>query len=461
MSTDVSFQTKSSTFNSLCSYAGQAAGAVKDCAVFAVKETALYATSLAFQDPAAAQICLGTINLVQGTATALKTGVYQRGVSLATKACSRLFSSNKASKNSKAARRRSMTLKQKQAQPMAPAPKLQTTQPKLTGKHYAIAVAGTVQAVAGGVMIASGIREFCTRSLGVPQQQFVVVHDNKGAGKPRLGIVSTDGAYCPVTSKGLDGNDYESIAAIPGSDDFVACTSGTTDEVGTVRCHRFNLETSSEGGISTNVKAEFTLPMPNTKSINVEAVAFNELQDGQMQVTYGHRGGIFKGNVDKVWYRTAKFDPNANTLSQIQDHEMDTKAFNPEIRPIADLSIQKGKMLGVAASDPGDNGPFASYVYEHSSVQPDGTFKPTQNIRLTYIPGHKIEAITEDRFGNTIIGTDNEALGSSICVLKDNGDMQCNAIKVPADQAQAYGISGMAPAPKPSLGRRLRNLLPW
>ena len=90
-------------------------------------------------------------------------------------------------------------------------------------------------------------------------------------------------------------------------------------------------------------------------------------------------------------------------------------------RNIADLAINsEGEIWSSATSDPGDNGPFSTAIYEIGIINNVGIFKPIHpNLQKPHMvfSDQKVEAITFKK-RDLILITDNENFGSTFLLIK-------------------------------------------
>jgi hypothetical protein len=93
------------------------------------------------------------------------------------------------------------------------------------------------------------------------------------------------------------------------------------------------------------------------------------------------------------------------------------------VRPIADLAIVGGRLIGSSTSDPGASGPFASALYDMGSVSVSAgravlSIQPPSQLGI--YDGHKVEGLA-CRTGVGLLGADDEKLGgwartASFCI---------------------------------------------
>ncbi|MHC1742488.1 MAG: hypothetical protein AB9873_05590 [Syntrophobacteraceae bacterium] len=248
------------------------------------------------------------------------------------------------------------------------------------------------------------------------QTTLVVVHDNKAAGEPRLGLVdlSSEGIrYRPLAwPAGKDAPvDLESIASIPGQPGLflTATSSGMVFPV-----------TVSEKEVT--VEPEFSLPNLSARA-NIEGLSVQRLQ-GRMVVIWGdrgegaHPGTLYWGDLDL---------PNRRIInaSEATVRAPFPSPLDSDIRHIADLKLDAGGVIwGAATKDPGDSGPFASVVYSLGTLsvsESQGAFfqANSEPSRLWVFP-KKVEAIelVPGPTGTIVFGTDDENDGGWISYFR-------------------------------------------
>ncbi|UUV31759.1 hypothetical protein NQK81_44695 [Amycolatopsis roodepoortensis] len=95
------------------------------------------------------------------------------------------------------------------------------------------------------------------------------------------------------------------------------------------------------------------------------------------------------------------------------------------VRHTSDVEITADdRVLISAASDPGDEGPFDSAVYEAGVLRSDGSIALSPvPVKIGDFPGHKIEAMTclSRSCGSLLYGTDDEAAGGRLRIATRTG----------------------------------------
>lgn len=219
---------------------------------------------------------------------------------------------------------------------------------------------------------------------------FIVVHDNKKRGEPRLGLLTIDKKrHWHYLSLSWPDNielpvDLEAITFIPGSKEpsFIALTSE-----GKAYHIKLNLPENRLSVIKV-----FSLPSTYTK--NFEGFALQEI-NGRLLSFWASRGSdkepaiIYWGFLDLDTYNFF------NIGSAVFSVPWPARS---EVRHISDLKVNSYGVLFVSsASDPGDNGPFESAVYLGGVFficNNNISFKyNNQPVRLYSFKSHKVEAL--------------------------------------------------------------------
>jgi hypothetical protein len=240
--------------------------------------------------------------------------------------------------------------------------------------------------------------------------EFLVVHDSKSKGEPKLGLVmvqSGTGKYFPLTwpSEGEPPVDLESISSVPDQHgQFLALASNG---------RLFSLTVAEkEGEFIVAVRGDFQLPeLP--PDVNIEGISVQKL-GSQPVIAWGHRGAgrqpglLYWGVLDLDHLRVN--DVSKATVSVPFPSPSDSNT-----RHIADLKIDSNGAVWISSTnDPGDDGPFVSAIYTigalHVSKSEGTTFE--SNIALTrlWIFLKKVEAIefVPGPQGAVAFGTDDE-----------------------------------------------------
>lgn len=264
--------------------------------------------------------------------------------------------------------------------------------------------------VRGGILF--GISGMALVKQQSDEMQFLIVHDNKGKDEGRLGVITIKGEAQPeYVALTWPSNvelpmDLEAIASIPGSiNAFMALTSSG-------KIYHIIFDNNK----TISVVKVFALPAITART-NLEGFTLQEI-DGNLLAVWAHRGAGDEA-ATIYWGKL-----NLNTYQIAQTSSVNLKVPLPtgaNVRHISDLKVDKAGILFIAsASDPGDNGPFASAVYVAGSfgVRRNAiAFRPNPDlVPLYHYNYHKIEAIelVPGAAGGFVFGTDDENMGSSV-----------------------------------------------
>ncbi|MGC9505311.1 hypothetical protein [Baaleninema sp.] len=239
---------------------------------------------------------------------------------------------------------------------------------------------------------------------------FLVVHDNKREDEGRLAVLSLSEEgwpdYQPLAwpSETPLPVDLEALSAVPGTSSFAAVESD-----GTVYHVSLDRETRQ-----VSVLGQFDLPELPPGS-NVEGFALQTVEERLLAV-WGHRGN----GEDPARLYWAIFDPQTYQFGEVASRELRVPYPGGSVRHISDLKLDAAGILYIAAaSDDGNDGPFASAVYAIGVFDREGdtlNFLPSSGIPLTSTRQHKVEALelTSGAEGGLFLGTDDESFGSFI-----------------------------------------------
>lgn len=243
-------------------------------------------------------------------------------------------------------------------------------------------------------------------------QWFLIVHDNKKAGEPRIGRLGVRGEASPIyeplewLSEDLP-IDLEAITRIPQKEkEFLALASGG-------RLYHLQLSPDQR---AVRVLKTFSLPeIP--EGHNFEGLALQEI-NGVLVAVWVHRGN----NQDPAVLYWSKLDLTAYQFSKpFQSVAVTVPYPKQNVRHISDLKIDSsGAIFITSAMDQGNEGLFSSAFYLIGVLQRDKnniSFLPSQSLtRLLHFDDHKIEAFEflSGEQGGIIFGTDDENFGSFI-----------------------------------------------
>lgn len=269
------------------------------------------------------------------------------------------------------------------------------------------AIAQTWQPVRGSILFGiSGMAPLNSTPAG---WDVLVVHDNKNADEGRFAVVSqTEGDWLQYRPLAWPADlappiDLEALTAVPETNTFIALASdGTAYHVG-LEGDRVQLITS------------FELPdLP--ENTNLESFALQKL-DGRLVAVWAHRGG----GDDPAMLYWGMFDLADYSVSDVSAVAIQVPVPSGDsVRHLSDVTVDEaGVVYGSAASDNGDNGPFASAVYVLGVLSPEAEalrFIPSTLVPLISDDFHKVEAIARvpgDR-GGIWLGSDDESFGGFI-----------------------------------------------
>ncbi|MFD5557313.1 hypothetical protein ACFWIA_26170 [Streptomyces sp. NPDC127068] len=261
-----------------------------------------------------------------------------------------------------------------------------------------------------GTGITAGISGIAvTGQDGTAVTETVVVHDNKRTGQPRVSrIRSAPGGTPRVDVLRWDGErepvDLEALSAVPGvPGELVALESSG-------RGYHLRL-----AGDAVRVLREFTVPGVEAGSGRNHEAFHLTGTPGRLTAVWAHRGQ----DEDPAVLYTAALDWRSLTFGTRRSAEIRVPFPATHVRHISDLAVSpSGRVTVTSASDPGDDGPFDSAVYDVGRVVTGGLDGPrpaprARPLRLAVFPGHKIEALACASAGRAVLGTDDENAGGS------------------------------------------------
>jgi hypothetical protein len=249
----------------------------------------------------------------------------------------------------------------------------------------------------------------------IDDEHYLVVHDRKKPEHPRLGIVEWKKNQ-PPTLKQIDWcdmanlpSDLEAITAVPNhQQDYLVLESHG-------KVTRIQLTEADQ----CKVTARFDLPETNAQT-NLEALHLHCFTQ-QCLLVWADRGDEKRPAV-LSW---AKFDIDKNKLETPTDKPFAFNAPFPVVqhKSISDVVIDQHGVVWVGAtSDPGDDGDYASGLYQL------GKFSETKNQivwqafdNITPLAKYeyeniKIEGLTFIPHG-LIMATDDENLGAKVAIM--------------------------------------------
>ncbi len=260
------------------------------------------------------------------------------------------------------------------------------------------------------------------------QSSFVVVHDakvGKDDDQPRVSILSVAGKRPTLTTvkvKWGEGrepsNDLEAVCPVPGTanNGFWMCESGYHGEK-FGRLFRVTLKAGKKKW-KAKVDSVFALPAGIADVEGVICVEQAGNAGGCLIVLATRGGGAGEAAAGKlIWGRhnaqTQQFDVVG---SRILDLDPAGWPNRDNLRRCGDLYVDdQGIVWSAATRDPGDAGPFESYLYQLGPASDLVTSDATllAGAPKLHLPGLKVEAIAASPFNanKLSIGTDDEDYG--------------------------------------------------
>ncbi|WP_432082733.1 hypothetical protein [Streptomyces sp. WAC 04229] len=236
----------------------------------------------------------------------------------------------------------------------------------------------------------------------------LIVRDNKKPGENRLAKVSVESGKADVEPLGWTGSetpvDLEAIDEVPGHDDqYIAVASEG-------KGYRFDLKRDG-----AHVRDTFTLPQIG-EGDNFEDFALTSWH-GKLTAVWADRG---QDSRLSTLYAARVFLPQDGRTAFGAVTKQQLKAPYPakDVRHASDLKItESGSLLVSSASDPGDDGPFDSALYNAGSVSLSRSGAVSLKVAkdpevLGKFGGHKIEALAcFPHSTRGVVGTDDENAG--------------------------------------------------
>jgi hypothetical protein len=242
----------------------------------------------------------------------------------------------------------------------------------------------------------------------------LAVHDNKHEGERRVSrvLAGAPGGDAPRTEElrwegARPPVDLEALSEVPGRPgEFAALESSG-------RGYHLRLLPGA-----VRVEREFTVPGASADE-NYEGFALSR-QAGRLVAAWAHRGQ----EADPGVLRLAELDWDRLGFGAVQEAAVRVAVPTGPVRHISDVEITgTGRVLITSATDPGDDGPFASSVHEAGHIRAVPSLPPVlvvlpEPLPLAVHPGHKAEAIAcPAAGGRPVLGADDENAGGA--VLRD------------------------------------------
>ena len=233
---------------------------------------------------------------------------------------------------------------------------------------------------------------------------WLVVHDNKLNDQPRVSLLSEQNHLREITWPNTSlPFDLEAIHSIPGFENqYLAMES-------TGKCYRILINPDNE---EIKIKAEFKLP-GLSESMNLEGLALIEI-DKKLKIFYGDRGSYNRPST--LFF--ADYNVEQDNVFVIRSYSFSLSEPMLNKISIADLVFdKKGNLWSSATSDPGDDGPFETKLFQVGKISNQGFILKTPMKSSITFKSEKVEAITitDNRI---LLLTDNENFGSSRFLVK-------------------------------------------
>jgi hypothetical protein len=249
-------------------------------------------------------------------------------------------------------------------------------------------------------------REYSISGVAAIKNGFLVVHDNKKKSQPRVSFINDKLKITKLIWPESElPYDLEAAVSLPGKlNRFILMESRG-------KCYEITVDPKD---FRMDVLHTFTLPGLKPK-MNLEGL--NIFPSGQGLVfIYADRGSDSR----KSTLFTAFFNPKEKSFYELSRFEFGLPIPKTHRRNIADLAIKEdGSLWTSATSDPGDDGPFTTAIYELGSINHAGTFTPIHPKLLKpiiVIAGQKVEALMFYK-EHLVLMTDNENFGATFKLL--------------------------------------------
>ena len=224
-------------------------------------------------------------------------------------------------------------------------------------------------------------------------QDWLMVRDNKVEGQNRVAVLRADGQVVPLSWPGTDPSDLEAVSAVPG-------VPG-----------RYAVVTSAGAGRTVDVadavvvRGAFTLPSGRNQN---EGFALTRIGTTTVAV-WGNRGSTTSPG--RIF--AATFDPATGVFGAVASRPVTVPYPTTAVRHVSDLVVVGGSVIVSSASDPGNDGPFASGLYDVSDVSTSsGRARLSVPVvqELARLSAHKVEGIACNG-SQGMLGTDDERSG--------------------------------------------------
>ena len=250
-------------------------------------------------------------------------------------------------------------------------------------------------------------REYSISGLAPFNDGYIVVHDNKKKNQARVSYIDKKLKISKlVWPEALLPYDLEAAEKLPNyKNRFILMES-------TGKCYEVYIDP-----IDFRIDVLNTFTLPGLKwNMNLEGFTIYDSSQGLVFI-YGDRGSDFR----KSTLITVFFNYKKKTFHGLKKYIFDLNEPKKDKRNIADLSInQNGDIWTSATSDPGDDGPFSTALYDIGKISPAGKFElihPELQKPVMVFRHQKVEALLFNN-SNLILMTDNENYGSTYLLIK-------------------------------------------
>lgn len=249
----------------------------------------------------------------------------------------------------------------------------------------------------------SNQRIFSVSGLVHHKNGFLIVHDNKRDNQPRISFFKNNKISPLIWPDSSLPYDLEAISIIPSfKNQYILMES-------TGKCYKIKIEQRNNQITLMNV-----FQLETNEGMNLEGCIIVKGNFGY-KIMYGDRGSDLR----KSTLFIGDFNPINNNITNLVKHIIDLPAPSEHKRNIADLGIDKKNNLWTSAtSDPGNDGPFETYLYKLGHLSKSGilNLKKTQKSNL-HFENQKVEALYFYK-SYILLMTDNENFGANFIKIK-------------------------------------------
>ncbi len=232
---------------------------------------------------------------------------------------------------------------------------------------------------------------------------FLIVHDNKKENQPRISFFKNNKISTLNWPNSSLPYDLEAISVIPRfKNQYILMES-------TGKCYKIKLDQRNN-----QITLMKIFQLETNEGMNLEGCIIIKGNFGY-KIIYGDRGSDLR----KSTLFVGDFNPTNNKVTNIVEHIINLPAPIEHKRNIADLGLDKKNNLWASAtSDPGNDGPFETYLYKLGHLSKSGVLnlKKIQKSTL-HFENQKVEALYFYR-SHLLLMTDNENFGATFSKIK-------------------------------------------